>query len=333
MRFPRRRAARPFALGFLLAVSTAACAPAESGDRALAEAELARAETALQEGRREAALPELKRAALEAPDWVPARKRLGEVARSLGDHGATIESYGFLLEQATDDAARAEAAAHVAEAALAAGRPETAREALDALAGAGSEDPTILLLRARLAFEEGDYGAADDAARRVLEQRPRATLALHIRGVVLEEAAPEQALAHYRLVLETDPGHLGAHSRMALLLEQRGELEEAAQHRELHRAIARATARHYRRRAPEGRVENFSALARELPTWDRGWVEWARALLELERPGEARDVLQQALAAGADGPALRLMLADALRRLGKPRAAAKHEALAERYGR
>ena len=333
MRFSRHRAARLSVLGLFLALPSAACAPAEVGDRALAEATLARADAALQEGRREVALLELKRAVEEAPDWVLARERLGELARSTGDHAAMVESYQFLLERAENDAARSEAALAVAQAALAAGWPETARGTLELLERTHADDPATLLLHAQLAFEEGDYAAADEAARRVLEHRPRATLALHIRGVVLEEQAPREALALYRLALESDPGHLGARSRLALLLEERGEEQEAARQREIHRAISTAMARHFRRRDPELRVRNFSALARELPEWDRAWIEWARALLELEQPEAARAVLQQALAAGADGPALRLMLADALRRLGKPRAAAKHEALAERAGR
>ena len=79
------------------------------------------------------------------------------------------------------------------------------------LAGLRSSDLVESLEVAERLFDRGDYDAAIDAYRSILERAPALTsLSLQIGHAFREKLEPSQAVAAYRTVLDTDPSNVEA---------------------------------------------------------------------------------------------------------------------------
>ena len=79
------------------------------------------------------------------------------------------------------------------------------------LAGLRSSELVESLEVAERLFDRGDYDAAIDAYRSILERAPALTsLSLQIGHAFREKLEPSQAVAAYRTVLDTDPSNVEA---------------------------------------------------------------------------------------------------------------------------
>ena len=79
------------------------------------------------------------------------------------------------------------------------------------LAGLKTAELVESLEMAEGLFDRGEYDAAIDAYRSILERAPALTsVSLQIGHAFREKQEPDQALAAYRMVLDADPSNVAA---------------------------------------------------------------------------------------------------------------------------
>jgi len=174
-----------------------------------------------------------------------------------------------------------------------------------------------------------------------LQWRPDAPHAHVMRGYLREQAGDTSAAAEdYRAALERLPSLSEARLRLACLLLQQNQVEEAreqylarlADAPDDGQALAGLAQCEVRRGdAPAARSAIARALASELPAYQRGIVlgELGRLLLAEGKSEEARMVLQQAVALAPGEPQIHVHLATVLARAGQQEQAAYHQQRAQ----
>jgi len=147
-----------------------------------------------------------------------------------------------------------------------------------------------------LARQQGDLDGALAHFARAQELHPRFSDTPYERGLALEKAGRrEEAAAAFAAAIAIDADHLPSHFRLSRLLRELGREEQASRHERIHRILSLlsedATGRTVR--APERRAELFGELAGLDPANVRARLEYARALVELQRVDEAALVLDE----------------------------------------
>jgi len=286
---------------------------------------------ALQRDDRTGAILQFRAATNISPRWGEAWRGLAYAAWTGRDHKSFIDAARALLERDPDDV---EMAWLLADVALAAGMPRAATQGIDVCVRVRPRAASTELLRARLAFELGKIEKAGAHARRAVAKDKSLAEAHHIQGRSAAEAGEtEKAHRSYLATLRADPGHLGAHSALSLMLLDVNNTQESAKHRRLHLAISMATERHFRSRPAEERLADFEPLTAELPGWTLGQVELGRALLEAGRLVEARKALAAALQHDGENSEVHHLMGRVMNGLGREKSAELHIQRARALGR
>lgn len=171
--------------------------------------------------------------------------------------------------------------------------------------------------------------------------RPDAPHAHLMRGYLREQGSDWTGAAEeYRAALERLPSLGEARRRLARLLLQQNQVEQAREEflaclaedpddGEALVGLAQCEVR--RGDAPAARSAISRALAAQLPAHQRGTVlgEWGRLLLTEGKTDQARTVLQQAVALAPGEPQIHVHLATVLARAGQPEQAAYHQQRAQ----
>ncbi len=229
---------------------------------------------------REKALHEYQAARGLAPEYAVAHLRTGDLALTLQRPEIAAQAYTVLVEQDPTDymVARPRAARARFEAGQAA-------EAEKLLAGCETQigkqklPADVALMRARLAAASANFAEADRWLSRVVADG----------GSVPDWLAAEIGLSRGRHAVRENPMSADAHLALARVLVSTGQAEEAL--------LA-------------------SRRAAELdPSQPFAFIEWADALLALDRPGVALPLLEAVLAAVPDSAEANLLAAEAHRRL------------------
>jgi Tfp pilus assembly protein PilF len=149
-----------------------------------------------------------------------------------------------------------------------------------------------------LARERGEIDHALACFALAQQLYPRFADTPYERGLTLEGAGRrDEAVAAFRDAVAIDPNHLPSHFRLARLLRQLGDAEGAAREERIHRVLnllsddltGRTT------REPETRAELYGELSQLDPKNGRARLEYARALTEMKRDGEAALALDDLL--------------------------------------
>ena len=298
-----------------LVTGLVACGGGECEPSERVRAVFAAAQQEARTGDRQRALDLYGEVVREEPCWKEAWLARARLAGMMGDYATAIESERHLLGEDPDDASAAE---RLTLAAMQLGDFETASEGVGILSALEPDSVRTLYLGAQLAFEDGDVPRAGELARRAAAKDGSLAAAHHIAAYADEDAAEtERAMQGYRRALQADPGHLGARDRLALLLAQTGEADEAAEHRRIHELMTNATPGGFRKQTAAKRVETFLPLVSELAFWPLAWVELGRAYLDGGAPGEAERALRAGLRAHPLHPQMVELLERAQREQGK----------------
>lgn len=181
----------------------------------------------------------LARALERDPSCHRARAQLGQIALSRGQHERAIECFEAVLAQVP---AATRLHYPLAMAYRAGGDLDRAREHLAVVgeSGVGLVDPLmsevqalatgerVQLLRGRLAFAAGDYGAAAVAFERAVAAEPRSSRArINLASALGQLGQVSDAIAHCRLALEIEPANLTAQFNLGTLLSGAGHDDEA----------------------------------------------------------------------------------------------------------
>ena len=180
---------------------------------------------------------------------------------------------------------------------------EAEREFEAFLAGATDAQPAPMRGEAEhflgvLARERGDLDGALAHHERAERLHPTFADAPYERGLTLEAAGrDEDAIAAYQRALELDPNHLPSHFRLARLDRKLGREADATREERIHRVLNLLSDDLSGRtvRAPERRLDLWGELAGLDPKNLRARLEYARALIELRRDGEAELALDELL--------------------------------------
>jgi len=215
-----------------------------------------------------------------------------------------------------------------AEAALAAGRLDEARKALNSVLGEVSGHPAVFHLRAMVEKRGGDFSAADQAFRTALALLPGDPQINNNYANLLDELGDsDAALLHYDRALSTDPAFADARFNRALLLQRLDRTEEALRELDTLLAANPQSARSHSARGAalrrQGRIREaaaaYDAVLALSPTHLRALAGRARVALEGGEAGASAH-FRRALAALPSDPELLLGLAEALEAEGDPQA-------------
>lgn len=165
-------------------------------------------------------------------------------------------------------------------------------------------------------IDRGDYQAAADRLRDCLKGNPAHLEARFALGLALSRTdRPQEAVSAFEAVLQEVPGHVGALYNLGRTLMQLGRRVEGRKRLEEFQAMSRL----------EDEIDFHRKAVRKNPSGLEGRLQLARLLLQA---GYAQEALQQLAAAQRLSPrharAYRLM-AQALRRLGRPQEARQAE--------
>lgn len=250
----------------LLAAAVLAACSADDPDTLLASAK-----DYLAKNDRTAAVIQLKNALQQRPDLAEARLLLGQALLENGEVAAAEKELRRAMElkvsadqvapplarallllgeskKVTDEFGKAELTAAegkadlhttLAQAQLAQGNTEAAKEALAAALAADPEHAPARLTRARIKAGEQDLPGALAEVEAVLARAPKRVEGWQLKGdILLAQGQAEPALAAYRQALEVKPDHLLAHAVTISLLSQQNKLEEAAKQFEAMKQVA-----------------------------------------------------------------------------------------------
>jgi tetratricopeptide (TPR) repeat protein len=271
------------------------------------------------------ALSDLRDALRLFPHSLEAWRERARLAATLNQLQEALDAYQRLSAALPSDAAAANGLAQVA---LHVGDLELAEQAAERLCSSPAVDADGWALAARIAYESGAEALCVERAEAALRLDPEHPEALYrlAQRAQTQNQIPE-ALRGFERVLANDPGHAGACFALGTLLAQGEQTQETRERANRLQACAQVVHELNGvtfKAAPAleriARAENAVALH---PSWSRGYVELARALLESDRPAEAEQALVKAQQAR---PALRevwLLRARAAQALGRPKQAAK----------
>ena len=153
-----------------------------------------------------------------------------------------------------------------------------------------------------------ERGATDEAlahCERAQALHPRFAETPYERGLTLESAGREDdALVAFRAAIRLDRSHLPSHFRLARLCRKRGLAEEAAKEERIHKLLNLLTDDSSGRtvRAAERRAELWGELATIDPLNFKARLEYARAIAELQREGEAALLVDELVRAAPELP-------------------------------
>ncbi|MEM7588357.1 MAG: tetratricopeptide repeat protein, partial [Acidobacteriota bacterium] len=170
------------------------------------------------------------RKALEIePTLLEARVKLGNIAARGGDWTTAVSDYRAALEQHPDHrpALRKRATAYAAL-----GDLSRATADLERLVALDPHDAAARIQLARATEQAGDVATASELLRAAPDSsaEDRAAIATAQGDMAQRRRAFEQAIDHYRMALEGDPGAAGARLQLAATLGHLGRLAEAEQH-------------------------------------------------------------------------------------------------------
>lgn len=172
--------------------------------------------------------------------------------------------------------------------------PEKAITALQKARQGGGFDINLELMLGRLYAQTGDFDQALPLLRHVVDDQPGYQEGAVLLAAVQERAGQtDEAISTLQQTLRVNPGYFGGQMRLAELYETNGRWAEAAD------ALAQA-------QAANPRASSLTPRR-------------AVALINADRPGEARDLLTTAIAGtktGSPDPALLYLLAEAERGAG-----------------
>jgi tetratricopeptide (TPR) repeat protein len=220
-------------------------------------------------------------------------------------------------EDSGDAADRAAALYRQGLALRAEGRPDEAILAFREGVRIGPYDEWSRYVLGHLQVEHAPLDEVIDYYRVTLHADPKPQTSHYFWARALARAGrTEEAIAHFRMALEVDPAHEVSHNGWGEALDAIGRTDEAEQHYraslrihpeypEAHRNLARLLeargardeAEAHRQRAEEGDLRS-----------PRRFLYWGRALLEAERPEEARPLLEKASRVGASRDEARALL-------------------------
>ena len=184
----------------------------------------------LQEGRREAALAELREAIRLQPKSAEAQANAGAAYESLGRSAA---AEGCYREAVRLDPSFAGAHYDLGHFLLQAGRPI---EAADEFRAALRLDPALATAHNNLGLALSRLGRASDARleyEEALRLNPQLVEALlNLGNAAFRLGRPEEAVNYYRAALRIDPAYAPAHQNLGAALERLGRAAEARSERQ-----------------------------------------------------------------------------------------------------
>lgn len=159
------------------------------------------------------------------------------------------------------------------------------------------------LLHGKLAFNAGDYPAAEQAFRRALEAKPDSVRAqVNLAATLGTLGQTEQAIEHFRRALALDPDNGTAQFNLAVLLFEQGDLTGAREilEQRIQADPEDSAARLYlanillRQNAIAEAFEQFKAVTETDPGSSQAWMAMAKLLVGNGQYREALQVLESA---------------------------------------
>lgn len=229
----------------------------------------------------------------------------GDAHRRAGNHDRARQAYQQVLDQ---DPEATMALVGLSRLAYAQGEKDRARNHLEKAEEVSPNDPEVLLWKAQVAHREERYdeaaeaytGALEDIGRYdVMTRRKYETISALI-DVLREKGDTSQAFVYEEILANSAPGTLQSGMASAREAYQRGNLDDAAEH--LNEVLAQAPGHEAASvmlgiiRFQQGRVsEAEKLLAEHVDKAESGELTkmLAAARIQLERPEQAREMLEE----------------------------------------
>ena len=146
----------------------------------------------------------------------------------LGGLGKRAEARAAFERAAALAPGSAEAISGLVALDLADKKPENARARVDRHLKATPDDPSLLMLGARLNIQLKDYAAAEPMLRKVLTLRPSQLQAYHLLGnLYLAQERHEEALREFEALSQRQPDNIVGSTMAGIILEMMGKPAEA----------------------------------------------------------------------------------------------------------
>lgn len=271
------------------------------------------------------ALSDLRSAVELFPHSLEVWRELARLAANMNQLQEALGAYQRLNQAQPEDAALASGLAQLA---LHVGDLELAESTATRLCRSPSAGPEDLVLAARIAFEAGAEERCQERAKAALALQPELPEAHYrLAQIAAGRGEHQTARAGYERVLASDPGHAGACFALGTLLAQTSgepnQGERAAWLQACAQVCNDLSSVGFKSAPPLERIARAEQAAQLHPTWARGHLELARALLETGRAAEAEQALVRAQAGLPKLREVLLLRARAAEALGRPKQAAK----------